>query len=129
MKSIATRTIRQYLKQEVKRLEQSIKQQEERLARVPHLEGDQGDHVNNLLEQSHARIVLEQFQQQLSRVEAARGRLAEGKYGICEDCDRAIPAERLEAIPYATLCVTCQSRRERGGGARPAAASRALRAV
>ncbi len=129
MKPNATRTIKQYLKEEVKRLEQSIKQQQERLARVPHLEGDQGDHVNNLLEQSHARMILEQLQQQLSRVEAARSRLAEGKYGICGDCERPIPAERLEAIPYVRLCVTCQSRRERGGGARPIAPSRALRTV
>lgn len=44
----------------------------------------------------------------LARVEDALGRMEEGKYGICEDCGREIALERLEAIPYTTLCIHCQ---------------------
>jgi hypothetical protein len=35
-----------------------------------------------------------------------------GIYGICEDCDREIAPERLEALPYTTLCLECQHREE-----------------
>lgn len=33
-------------------------------------------------------------------------------YGYCEVCDDEVPRKRLELMPYATLCVTCQSDRE-----------------
>ncbi len=29
-------------------------------------------------------------------------------YGICSNCGQPIPEKRLEAIPWATLCVTCE---------------------
>ena len=49
----------------------------------------------------------------LAQVEAALQRLDEGTYGTCARCDREIDIERLEALPYATLCITCQSEIER----------------
>ncbi len=42
---------------------------------------------------------------QLREVEAALGRIEAGSYGTCEVCGKPIPEERLEAIPWATLCV------------------------
>jgi RNA polymerase-binding transcription factor DksA len=42
---------------------------------------------------------------QLREVEAALTRLEEGSYGTCEACGKAIPEERLDAIPWASLCV------------------------
>jgi DnaK suppressor protein len=36
-------------------------------------------------------------------------RLEQGKYGVCADCGEKIPSRRLEALPYATLCVSCQA--------------------
>lgn len=118
MKISGNSAIKQYLMQETRRLEESIKQYQERLGRVSPSDGDEGDRVTSLLEQSHNRTVLEQLHQQLRRLESARGRLMEGKYGICEDCDQAIPPDRLKAIPHATLCVRCQSQRERRRGPR-----------
>lgn len=43
----------------------------------------------------------------LRQLERAEQRLAEGSYGLCEGCGRPIPAERLEARPFATVCVAC----------------------
>jgi RNA polymerase-binding protein DksA len=48
----------------------------------------------------------------LSEIDAALRRIDEGRYGICTNCERPIPEERLEALPWATLCIDCQ--RERG---------------
>ena len=49
----------------------------------------------------------------LNRIDAALSRIKNGKYGICMSCDGKIPTERMEAIPYALLCVKCQSIEER----------------
>jgi DnaK suppressor protein len=46
------------------------------------------------------------------QVELARQRLAEGKYGICIDCGKEIPRERLEAIPESVRCLEDQARYE-----------------
>jgi DnaK suppressor protein len=49
----------------------------------------------------------------LSDIDAALKRIEEGTYGICTNCGKQIPEERLEARPWATLCIDCQRERER----------------
>jgi DnaK suppressor protein len=41
----------------------------------------------------------------LSKVTHALERVAAGTYGICEVCGNAIPVERLDVLPYSTLCI------------------------
>jgi DnaK suppressor protein len=48
--------------------------------------------------------------------QAALARLETGDYGTCVSCGEAIPAERLQAMPFAVRCVACQDRIERGQG-------------
>ncbi len=48
----------------------------------------------------------------LSQVRAALDRLDHGTYGICARCGVEISPARLKALPYAELCVECQSRVE-----------------
>ncbi len=47
----------------------------------------------------------------LSKVNHALERVASGDYGVCEICGQPIPVARLEALPYATTCVTCAAKR------------------
>ena len=47
----------------------------------------------------------EDAQSQLRDVEAALLRLEAGEYGTCSVCGKTIPVERLEAIPWTTLCI------------------------
>ena len=49
----------------------------------------------------------------LSEIDAALKRIDDGTYGICTNRGEQIPVERLEALPWATLCVDCQRERER----------------
>ncbi len=49
---------------------------------------------------------------ELTQVEQALARIADGSYGACVDCGRPIPQARLYAYPTATRCVACQERRE-----------------
>ena len=50
----------------------------------------------------------------LDRVEAALERTEDGTYGQCEECGGKIPKKRLDAIPYAAMCVKCASQFEQG---------------
>jgi RNA polymerase-binding protein DksA len=43
----------------------------------------------------------------ISKVDHALARIKTGQYGICESCGKAIPLERLDVLPYSTLCVEC----------------------
>ncbi|MCI0424591.1 MAG: TraR/DksA C4-type zinc finger protein [Actinobacteria bacterium] len=46
----------------------------------------------------------------LGKVRRALGRVERGEYGVCESCGKAIPLERLDVLPYTTLCVDCASK-------------------
>ena len=41
----------------------------------------------------------------LTEIDAALRRIDEGTYGTCSACGRPIGEDRLEAVPYATLCI------------------------
>jgi DnaK suppressor protein len=49
----------------------------------------------------------------LRAIDAALGRINMGRYGICVKCNKKIPDERIQALPYAILCVECQKGEER----------------
>ncbi len=48
----------------------------------------------------------------LEDVEHALAKFEDGTYGICEMCGSIIDLPRLEVVPEARLCVTCQARSE-----------------
>ncbi|MDX6409096.1 MAG: hypothetical protein QOE13_2167 [Gaiellaceae bacterium] len=50
----------------------------------------------------------------LAEIDAALKRIEEGTYGTCTNCGKQIAEERLEALPWATLCIDCARDRERG---------------
>ncbi|MGI8664426.1 MAG: TraR/DksA family transcriptional regulator [Jatrophihabitans sp.] len=51
----------------------------------------------------------------LSEVDAALARLETGHYGRCLQCDREIIRQRLEILPMAALCMSCQRSAEAAG--------------
>ena len=64
-----------------------------------------GDGTSIAVERLSQVAVHERMQETLADVVRAQEKLAEGSYGTCDACGEAIPAERLEALPWATLCV------------------------
>ncbi len=54
---------------------------------------------------------------ELASIENALERMQEGSYGQCEVCGGRIPVARLQALPYATMCIGCQREIERTGEA------------
>ena len=56
------------------------------------------------------RIVLEKrILDQLAEVDNALAKFEKGNYGICEGCGQPIDLGRLEALPQATLCMSCKA--------------------
>jgi RNA polymerase-binding protein DksA len=49
---------------------------------------------------------------EVREIDDAVERIREGSFGRCESCDKAIAKERLEAIPYARLCLPCKTEEE-----------------
>jgi DnaK suppressor protein len=46
-------------------------------------------------------------------IDSALSRIRNERYGLCMRCGKKIPQERLEAIPYAMMCISCKSTEER----------------
>ncbi len=50
---------------------------------------------------------------QLKLIDSALDRIQQNKYGLCVKCGKKINPERLEAIPYALLCINSKTDEER----------------
>lgn len=53
--------------------------------------------------------------QLLKEINEALRRVYRGEYGVCENCGQPIARARLEAMPYARLCLSCKEKEERSG--------------
>lgn len=58
----------------------------------------------------------DQERKEIGEIEAALERIAKGTYGACERCGKPIDQRRLAALPYARLCVRCQTEAEAEAG-------------
>ena len=74
------------------------------------------DQGTDAMEREKAFLFASQEGRQLYQIDSALRRLykePEG-FGKCEVCGDPIKWERLEALPYATLCIACKEREENG---------------
>jgi DnaK suppressor protein len=71
------------------------------------------DAAQGVEHQELARLSASRLTQRVRRLQQALTRVDEGQYGICSECEAAIPPRRLLAVPDATTCVACQERLER----------------
>jgi RNA polymerase-binding transcription factor len=76
--------------------------------------GSQAAAASQVFAQQRDLALRDRNLQHLELVEAALARLDAGAYGACTTCGRPIAPERLEAIPWAALCIDCQRTAGRG---------------
>ena len=50
---------------------------------------------------------------EIAMIKQAIARIDNGQYGMCQVCDEPISKERLEALPYSSMCIKCASKAER----------------
>lgn len=76
-----------------------------------------GDHLADHASETYMRELDEGLGENaehvISEIDAALQRIQDGTFGTCEVCGRPINAERLEAVPYATLCIDDKRAQER----------------
>jgi len=76
--------------------------------------GDFYDHASSDRDRELALMLADREREKLTYVDDALKRIELGTYGICESCDEEIDRDRLLAMPFTKLCLSCQEDLERG---------------
>lgn len=75
--------------------------------------GDEADVASDAIERTLLTALGTQDANRLQQIDNALDRIKQGTYGLCLGCGKEIPRARLEAIPYAFMCIDCASAEER----------------
>ncbi len=103
------------------RLKVELQEVEERAARALEIEAagelsGYDDHPADVASETFERekdiAIGENISALLAKVQNALTKIDKGTYGVCDICRRPIKRARLNAIPFATLCIECQGRVE-----------------
>ena len=70
--------------------------------------GSQAAAASHVFEQQRDLALRDHNRQHLAAIDAALARLDGGTYGSCTSCHQPIAPARLEALPWAALCIDCQ---------------------
>jgi len=101
---------REALIQEIKhQLGQSVTEEQSRRLEAAM---DSGDQALVDLDREMGISLQEMRNRERQLIDDALYSLDEGTYGVCAECGGEISAKRLEALPFARLCVDCKSKRE-----------------
>jgi DnaK suppressor protein len=82
--------------------------------------GDAADFALDAAQDEISSQLAEVESRELANIENALESMREGRYGVCESCGENIPLARLQALPYATMCIGCQREAEKTGTQRGA---------
>lgn len=78
----------------------------------------QGELADVALDSAHEEVTSQMAEvesRELMKIDEAIARIGDGNYGACEGCSKPIPLARLQALPYAPLCIRCQVKLEESG--------------
>jgi DnaK suppressor protein len=76
--------------------------------------GSQAAAASQVFEQQRDLALRERAENQLVQVDSALARIDDGTFGTCRRCRNPIAPGRLEALPWAALCIDCQRTEGRG---------------
>ena len=77
--------------------------------------GDEADVASDAIDRTLLNAMGAQDANRLQQINNALDRIKQGRYGFCLECGAEISQPRLEALPYASLCIDCASEFERRG--------------
>jgi DnaK suppressor protein len=100
-------SIRSELLGDVEKSNQSVKESE--IGQIADISDDAARTYNRQLEGELG----DQEWKKLKQVDMAIKKVSEGRYGICAQCESAIPEARLEVVPYTEFCTQCLSEMEK----------------
>ena len=82
------------------------------LSKTTRMPNDMAELGSGNFDQEFTLSLLGNEKDALDQIDAALKRIHDGSFGRCELCNAVIPKVRLQAIPYAALCVGCASQQE-----------------
>ncbi|MDD5489694.1 MAG: TraR/DksA C4-type zinc finger protein [Candidatus Moranbacteria bacterium] len=108
--------LKQKLLEEKKRIEENISKTEiskkgtdrEYETAFPEIERDQEENADEMEMYESNLAIDESMKLELEKIDEALSRMEKGTYGICSNCQKEIPLERLRAYPQADTCLDCQ---------------------
>jgi DnaK suppressor protein len=68
-----------------------------------------GDHTSDAVLQMTQRVAAGELSHVTEEIDWALAKVEAGTYGLCDGCGEPIAPERLEALPWAALCVSCKA--------------------
>lgn len=75
--------------------------------------GDSADEASVNVSQNILNLTNNKNKETMVAIEAALRRIEEKTYGICVHCGKEINPERLEVLPWTTMCIGCKSASEK----------------
>lgn len=108
---------RKRLIEEMIQMENNASTQEERREGSPF--GKREEEATETLELEKRLTLENRTRQELALIERALEKIENGTYGLCDNCGKAIPPERLEALPQAILCMNCKAQLAKNGKVSP----------
>jgi len=104
------------LRERIVRAAADLAADDEGVGEINSAAGDQhiADHASDLVDLEVDQSLGENAVNVIAEIDDALGRIEHGTYGKCAVCGAVIPQERLDAVPYATLCLDDKRRLEIG---------------
>ena len=104
-------TERKRLLVELEQLQAGVPSPEERRVGSPF--GKREEEATETLELEKRLVLEKRTRGQMAAVEHALQKFEEGTYGLCDICGKPIDPARLEALPQASVCMTCKAQQEK----------------
>jgi len=107
---------RKRLMDELEQFESSVRPADERREGSPF--GKREEEATESFEFEKRLALEERVRDQLAGVEHALHKFEDGTYGLCDSCGQPIDPARLEALPQASLCLSCKARQAKNAKGR-----------
>lgn len=110
-------SVESYLKRQKKNIKESLSnlKNEDPFSDTDRLMDNAANDTEAKEEIGHERIqaLQKELERDMERIEAALARIKTSKYGFCKKCKKMIDTARLQAIPTAEFCVSCEKKNTR----------------
>lgn len=101
------------IKSSIKSIQGMLKvSEQESTGELSQYDNHSGDSATTVFDRQKDLGLMDNERVILNQIEEALGKIEEGTYGYCSRCRQEIDLERLEALPYATMCINCQKNME-----------------
>ena len=113
-----------YLKKKLEENKQNIEHQLSKVAKkdntvegnyrtpFPEIGNQIDENAQEITEYEQSLSIEHSLEEELKLVNEALEKMANGKYGFCENCQQEIPYERLAIRPQSVMCIVCKSQKE-----------------